>query len=219
MPDRIYVLKSSQGEDDDGQPMNRRFNTKRLAERTTDELLGVCKGMIFDGVITADEVNALISWLGEHRHIANVWPVDALFTRIARMLEDQVIDEDERKELFTLLTDITGLGSVENIVCRGSTTLPLTKPAPAITFDSQTFCFTGKFYYGTRKRCMQVITEQGGKAEADVTLRTNYLVIGTIGSTDWIHSTHGRKIEHAVELNKKGHPVMLVSEEHWAKHL
>jgi len=33
---------------------------------------------------------------------------------------------------------------------------------------------------------------------------TSFLVIGAIGSRDWIHSTHGRKIEAAVKLREQG---------------
>jgi hypothetical protein len=40
-------------------------------------------------------------------------------------------------------------------------------------------------------------------------------VIGSIGSRDWIHSTHGRKIETAVAMRERGHSIALVGEEHW----
>ncbi len=41
-------------------------------------------------------------------------------------------------------------------------------------------------------------------------------VIGAIGSRDWIHSTHGRKIERAVELREQGTGIYILSEEYWA---
>jgi hypothetical protein len=41
------------------------------------------------------------------------------------------------------------------------------------------------------------------------------LVIGEIGSQDWLHSTHGRKIEKAIEYNDTGAKIAIVPEKHW----
>lgn len=58
------------------------------------------------------------------------------------------------------------------------------------------------------------MTQRGG-AIASVSKKLDYLVIGEIGSRDWIHSTHGRKIEKAVELRNGGARLAIVSERHW----
>ena len=50
-----------------------------------------------------------------------------------------------------------------------------------------------------------------------MTLRANYLVIGIISSEDWMYSTHGRKIEQAVAFVSQGHPIAIISEEHWER--
>jgi hypothetical protein len=38
-----------------------------------------------------------------------------------------------------------------------------------------------------------------------------------VGSTDWIYTTHGRKIEAAVAWRESGSPLAVVSEEHWQR--
>ncbi|MGH9425236.1 MAG: BRCT domain-containing protein, partial [Terriglobia bacterium] len=200
-------------------PVNRAFNATRLAERTVDELLGICKGMISDGVITETETKFLVGWIEQQRAVLKVWPVKILAERIARMMEDQKIEEQERQELFELLSEISGSRSPQDVAKNLATTLPLTKPAPDIVFQEQAFCFTGKFFYGTRDACQQVVISRGGLIHKNPILDTRYLVIGTLGSTDWIHSTHGRKIEYAMELNRKGSPLALICEEHWTKYL
>lgn len=48
---------------------------------------------------------------------------------------------------------------------------------------------------------------------------THYLVIGDIGSAAWMHSTHGRKIEAAVELLERGTGIAIISEAHFMKSL
>jgi hypothetical protein len=57
----------------------------------------------------------------------------------------------------------------------------------------------------------------GASANDSPTNKTSYLVIGSIGSTDWVHSTHGRKIEKAVRLRTEGRPIHIIAEEYWAE--
>jgi NAD-dependent DNA ligase len=96
-----------------------------------------------------------------------------------------------------------------------STALPLDDPPPTLTFGGWTYCFTGKFACGTRGQVEQVVRSLGAKVCTAPTLKTNIVVIGSIGSRDWIHSTHGRKIESAVAMRERGHRIALVGEEHW----
>lgn len=105
------------------------------------------------------------------------------------MLADHHIDDEENAEILGLMSEITG-GEVgiEERIASYSTTLPLTRPAPAIRFAGQQFCLTGKFVFGTRRRCEEAIRALGGEPQGSPTQKTGYLVIGAIGSTDWIHS-------------------------------
>lgn len=217
MAEKRYILKASDPLDADGQPVNRQYNAARVADRTVDELIGICKGMIADGVISEGEARFLVQWLDEHRRLSQSWPVNILSERIARMLQDNIIDEQERQELFELLAQVVGQQKEASPAALDtSTRLPLTIPTPAIIFLQHRFCFTGKFYFGTRKACAKAITVRGGLIDETVLAGTMYLVIGEIGSRDWIHSTHGRKIEAAIEWNSKGSGIGIVSEEHWA---
>ena len=81
-----------------------------------------------------------------------------------------------------------------------SSTLPLTKPEPNVIFERRKFCFTGKFVTGTRKDVQDIVLAKSGAVSKTPTKETHYVGIGLIGSSDWIHSTHGRKIEKAVEM-------------------
>jgi len=206
--------------DEYGQIKNRWVNARRLADRTIDELIGICKGMTADGVVNIDEVNFLCRWFEANSEYLNAWPANILSARITEMLSDSLYDEDEKEELFGILNDITGgtKSFYENME-NNSAALPLCNPAPKITFKGKLFCLTGKFFYGTRNRCEKEIITRGGQPQSQPTQKTNYLIIGQIGSTDWIHTSFGRKIEYAVELKDTGFPISLVSEEHWVKFL
>lgn len=54
--------------------------------------------------------------------------------------------------------------------------------------------------------------------DGNITRRTSYLVIGTFGSRDWVHTAFGRKIEKAVSY-REAVPLRIVAEEHWVRTL
>jgi NAD-dependent DNA ligase len=74
--------------------------------------------------------------------------------------------------------------------------------------------------YGPRKRCENEILSRGGIIAPNVTLRTSYLVVGTLGSRDWVNTAFGRKIEKAVEYRERcGASISIISERRWLEFL
>lgn len=203
----------------DSQPLFERINIKRVTERQIDELIGLCKGVAADNIVSQQEAEFLLNWINANKHAANQWPVSVLYARINDMLKDGVLDKDEQRELLDLLRSLVENDakniSMETQTSNLSTSLPLTSPAPNIRFKNKRFCLTGKFITGPRAACEAVIRDNGGIPQPRPTRETDYLVIGVIGSRDWIHSTHGRKIEHVVKLNESGSNIKIVSEQHW----
>src|SRR5690606_39920010 len=61
------------------------------------------------------------------------------------------------------------------------------------------------------------IFERNGQIGASISKKIHYLVVGSIGNDQWLHSTYGTKIKKAVELREAGAPLSIVSEEHWQK--
>lgn len=203
--------------DDDGQPTIRGYNESRCLDRAINELMGFLKAILIDGRVDESEVEALAKWLLKNRELQQVWPVNVITERVAHVLRDGIADEQERAELMDLFEELIGPEPDRFINSRAATRLPLTDPQPPVQLAGSTFVLTGKFLYGTRKACEREITVRGGACEPRVTARTNYLVIGVIGSEDWVYSTHGRKIEQAVALASQGRPIAIISEEHWER--
>lgn len=203
--------------DDHGQPVIRTFNAARLNDRMIDELIGLCRGVLFDGAVSELEASALLRWVEANREISQQWPANVLYRRISRMMADGILDLEEQRELIETLVELTGAPSPEASVKSGSTALPLCAPLPAVTFPGKLFCFTGKFASGTRTQVQEAVIALGAEVKGSPTNRTSYLVIGSIGSADWIHSTHGRKIEKAVALRTEGKPIHIIAEEYWAE--
>jgi NAD-dependent DNA ligase len=201
--------------DEDGQPVIRAYNESRRLDRAINELTGFLRAILIDGSVDESEVEALGKWLLKNRELQQVWPVNVITNRVANLLKHGITDEAERAELKELLEKFTGPEPDRFLDARSATRLPVTNPQPEVLFERRTFVFTGKFLYGTRKACEQEVISRGGVCEPHVTRRTNYLIIGIISSEDWIYSTHGRKIEKAVAFASQGHPIAIISEEHW----
>lgn len=209
---------TSLDKDEHGQPLNRFYNRKRRCKRSRDELLGLAKGMAADGVINFMEADFLQKWLTSNSEHNDTWPVNVLYNRVSEMLSDNHLDAKEQKELLQLLTEFTGQIEPAEQLENMATTLPLDRPAPPIVFPGKAYCFTGRMVCGTRGECQELVVEKGGRINPRPTIKTNYLVIGTFASKDWIHASYGRKIEYAVELKQRGVGLHIVSEDHWAQH-
>lgn len=80
----------------------------RDVDRMIDELGGLAMGLLADGRLAPEEVDFLLSWMLRHADCATVWPSSVLFERVGRMLEDGLVDGDERRELFGLLAALCG---------------------------------------------------------------------------------------------------------------
>ncbi|MDG1304856.1 MAG: BRCT domain-containing protein, partial [Pseudomonadales bacterium] len=63
--------------------------------------------------------------------------------------------------------------------------------------------------------CEETVAELGGMVDQAPTQDTDYLVIGEVCSPEWEHTSFGKSIEVAVEMQSQGHDIKILSEEHW----
>lgn len=197
--------------DEHGQPVASYFHSRRLVGRSADELIGICKGVLADGVLAFSEAEFILRWMQANACYINQWPFDHLFARLAAALEDGRIDSQEEAELLQILSDmanpslgVAGESSSNELLCD--------KPVPTIVVESRVFCLTGKFVSGPRKEIEGIILSRGGSVATNVSRKVNFLVIGSHGSRDWLMSTHGTKIMSAAELKEEGHPISVIAE-------
>jgi len=196
-------------------------NEAHKLRKSCESLLGICAGLIADDSLNDKEVRFLENWLNNNLDIAEVWPGDVVARRVRKVLDDDIITDDELEYLKGSLKELIGstlqdTGAVGGI----STRLPVNDDdVSEIIFQDNSFCFTGKFLYGTRAACERAIEQNGALAIKNIRKDLCYLVIGTMVSSDWANTSHGRKIEQAVEYQRGGCPILIVSEECWVKHL
>lgn len=190
------------------------FNKSRVNDRQINELLGLCHGITADGKIHQNEAEFLHKWLVANSSVSDNPIIATLLSRISGMLKDGFLDKDESADLYDALTHFTGGKDWEVGELLKSTTLPIDQPPRPILFQEKQFCFTGMFAYGSRSDCESAVKKSGGFA-GNLTLKTDYLVIGLYATDSWIHSSYGRKIEKAVEMKQKGRALSIVHEPHW----
>jgi NAD-dependent DNA ligase len=202
--------------DEHGQPIIRSTTNKsRLMDRSIDELIGFCKGTIADGVLNQDEAESLLTWIKLHPNLATTFPANVLFARLCDALDDGKLDSEEARDVFELIAECVGAsGEVEMVPC--TSTLPIDNPPPELFFPNRNFVLTGRFAWGPRQDVASVIEFLGGCVKNNVSGIVDYLICGHFGSTDWIHSSHGRKIEAAIDFRSNGYDIAIISERYWA---
>lgn len=184
--------------------------------QSTATLLGIVQGMLADDQLTDTEIHFLAKWLDQNTVVASEWPGHILRTRVAEILQDGRVTEEERSHLVELLQAIIG-DRLEGVPDAGHVTqLPMDK-VPFIQFDGRTFCFTGEFAMGPRSTCA-AMTEKRGGIHTDRTNRDlDYLIVGSLGSKQWKNNSFGTKIDAIIKNKASGKTAtLIVSEDDWA---
>jgi len=197
----------------------RAWTEARVLKRSCESLLDISAGIMADGELNDQEIKYLDNWLSDNLALTSTWPGEVIYSRIKTILADNKITEDERTHLKQTLSDLIDDTLQETGAASGaSTSLPV-DDIDSVTIKDNIFCFTGNFLYGTRNACELAITERGGTATPRIRKDLNYLVIGTMASRDWAHTSHGRKIEKAMGFKKDNCPIYIVEEKQWVEGL
>jgi NAD-dependent DNA ligase len=194
-----------------------RLGDDRITSRQIDELVGLARGIAADGDLNQGEVEFLQKWLAANVAVSQQPVIRTLYQRINDVLEDGVLDAEEKVLLLETLNSFSSRDFELGEVLKSST-LPLCDPAPSLSFEGRTYCFTGTFIYGQRKDCERAVTERGGVC-GGLSRKTEILVIGAYATESWKHSSFGNKILQASDWRDEGRPIAIVSEQHWTQAL
>lgn len=185
---------------------------QRNLSRAIEHLTGIVTGIIADGHLHDREILFLRTWLTEQQEATAVFPGSALAKKVDTILADGVITEDERTYLLDTLQSLassnfsqTGSASAE------VTQLPI-NDLVTIHLPECVVCLTGEFLYGTRAACERLILSTGAMCVDNVSKKVSVLAVGHKVSPNWAHTSYGRKIQRAVELQEEGHPIEIISE-------
>lgn len=176
-------------------------------------LNGLCKGLISDREITEHEIRYLDWWLTQNGALKNNYPGRELYALVKEILSDGVITAEESTSLHKALVDFTGCDLDSGVVDGLATRLPVDSEfLPQV--EGKVFCLTGVFMAGKRSIVEDRIKYAGGIIISNITKNLDFLVIGTLSSRDWKFSSHGRKIEKAINYrDEEGAKLKIIAEE------
>jgi hypothetical protein len=181
-------------------------------------LHGMLGGILADGIINHAELNELLSWTEEKRHLSGLWPFDEVESLVTAVLADGKVEEGELEALKEFFSDFVGAVSAPG---EGSQLAGLrnTEPiqglcaiCPNIKFENSAFCFTGASSKFSRKELANIVQRAKGTMCNTVTMSLDYLVVCANQNSCWAYACYGRKVEQAMELRKRGHELQIVHE-------
>jgi NAD-dependent DNA ligase len=187
--------------------------------RCVEHLLGIVSGVVADGELTEGEVLFLRTWLTEHEPATREWPGSAIQRAVQEIVADGIVTAAERAHLLDVLrtfaaSDFSLTGSASPEV----SALPINDTVTIVLRDAGV-CHTGEFLFGTRAACERATLRAGGMPTDNVSRKVDVLVVGTRVAPAWSHTSFGRKIKRAVELQDGGHPIEIISERRWLQAL
>lgn len=183
--------------------------------KAIEHLLGMVEGMIADNHLHDLEVKMLSTWIASNPEACTTWPASVIAYKVQDVLADGVITSAERTHLLGALTALIGNDFAET----GSASAEVS-PLPiddcvTVELRNSGVCLTGEFIFGTRAACERLTLKAGGMPFDTVSKKVDILVVGTRVSPDWVHTSFGRKIQRAAELQDEGHPIEIISERRW----
>lgn len=189
---------------------------QRLITKSLNTLMGIVNGVVCDNELTDTEIKFLSVWMLENQHIASTYPANVIFRRVKEVLSDGIVTFEEREQLLKELKVLCG-----NDFSNTGAALPehiqsIFDDDPLVIFEDNTFVFTGEFIFGPREACCRAIQKRGGLTSESITRKTNYLVVGSKSSPDWIVENFGRKIQKAAEMAESGdYEISIIREADW----
>jgi len=183
--------------------------------KAVEHMTGLITGIVADGVLVDTEVKFLRTWLTEHSEVTQTWPGFVIARKVEEVLEDGLISEAERSHLMQVLTELASSDfSVTGSSSPEVAALPI-NDSVTVELRHAGVCHTGEFLFGTRAACERLTLKAGGMPVDSISKKTDVLVVGTRVSPNWAHSSFGRKIQRAMELQEDGHPIEIISERRW----
>jgi hypothetical protein len=182
-------------------------------------LAGMLHGIMADGILSDDEIGALSRWIGANDYLRGCYPFDELESLLITVKADGKIDEAERNMLmaffsnFIDMKDSYNLKEPELLKFREQYSISgICAADPKIAFNGCSFVITGESKRATRKEISDLIENAGGRCTKSVSAKTNYVVVGAMGSDCWAFSCYGRKIEDAMKQRAQGSRLLIVNE-------
>lgn len=135
---------------------------------------------------------------------------------------DKFIQKYPFKQVDTALDNFLNNGAVDDLLnCFKEILNPIAEQAGNVieSFDikDKRICITGEFEFGSRTEVTEFLQNKGAVMATTISGRTDYLVVGELGSNEWKCGNYGNKIKKALECQEKGGKVQIIGEKDFFK--
>lgn len=165
---------------------------------TLQILNGILDGIVCNQKVNQKEIENLNIWLRQNDYLKDVYPYDKVLLEVNKVLEDGVLTEEESNYIFDTFNEMVN---------------PDFNDDENIDFNGKTFCLTGEFKCATKQEISKKLQELGGIEKTGVSSKSDYLIVGGVGSDAWKFGKIGGKQAKAQELNEKGANIKIIDED------
>lgn len=162
-------------------------------------LQGILIGITCDDVLTKEELLRLNEWLNNNETLKGNFPYDIIYDAVCKVLEDGIIEQSELDFLLGFFKQ-----QIDPISTESSDT--------DIDLNRKAVCITGDFDGGSRDEILEKLEIKGAIISNNVTRKTDILLVGSKGSDKWSNGNYGNKVKKALELQEKGHKIIIIKE-------
>lgn len=175
-------------------------------------LQGMLMGVTCDNVLVESEVMFIKNWLEENKELSGNYPFDVAYSEIEKAYEDGVLEPDELKSLLN-----TFIKLINPVQSNADTEEKSDKSN--LSLYGITVCLSGEFKHGTKEEISELLAGLGATVKNTLTKKVKILIVGDNGSDAWNFGNYGRKIKEAIERQKQGDPIEIISETDFYKKL
>ncbi|CTQ48299.1 hypothetical protein [Jannaschia donghaensis] len=169
---------------------------------SANRILGICAGINCDAIITTAEARKLAVVLSSDHDLSHDPRISALRHAVRDSLEDDKITPEEGEEISHLITQLVGDSYAETGI-PSSEAVPVINDLDAIddaTLEGRKVLLTGAFAFGTRRAVSDRLQEFGAIIQTSASAKTEIVIIGSEGSPNWTHMSHGGKLSKVLAL-------------------
>lgn len=153
-----------------------------LSVRSLKELRMACKCLLnYKNAFWAEDLDLISKW-------------------VDRSLFPSVDEKALKQELFDFLIHFKEIAGRYGFIDRNTGELlnNIYDEGATVIFKNKNFWFTGKAFYGARKRCEEAVISKGGTALENKP--PDYLVVGLFDETLFREDAYSSKVEYALKL-------------------
>ena len=150
---------------------------------------------------------SLSNWLDYYKEISECEYYDDIYERVSAIIIDGKISEEEYNDLISLINDLYHPDD-EIFNCFAE---------DIDTYNGKNVCVTGEFENIARARVESILISLGAVIKNTPTSKTDYVIVGSKGSSAWSCGNYGSKIKKALDLIQNGKNIGIISEETFLK--